>query len=442
MLRRKFYDTLVKWKSSHKRECLLVKGARQIGKTFTIDQFGRENYESYLYINFITNPDCRELFNGNLDAEALFKRFTIMFQDFRLVPGKTLVFLDEIQNCPKARTAFKPLALDGRVDVIGSGSLLGLTYLSDDASLNAERKEASIPVGYERQLVMHSLDFEEFLWAMGYGSDSIAVLREAFDALTPLPSASNRRMLELYREYIAVGGMPETVVRFIGDNSFSSAYDEQRKIIDANLDDIAKYAPTFDKPKIRACYLSIPRQLAKDNAKFKYSLVEHGGSSRTFASSIDWLRESALVVQCNNLETPLLPLASYLKNDSFRIFTSDIGTLVGMMGFNAMRPIVDNTLVGPAKGGLYENAVITALVRRGYSPCYFMAKSNVAEIDFVIEKDSSVVPIEVKAGNDSTVSFNRMLERSDVKMGYKFIDGNIGRVGKKITLPHYMTMFM
>lgn len=442
MLKRKFYDILLEWKSAHRKECLLVKGARQIGKTFIIDAFGRANYESYLYINFISNPECREIFSGSLDAENLFKRFSIMFQDFRLIPGRTLIFLDEIQNCPKARTAFKPLAIDGRADVIGSGSLLGITYLDDGAQLNRERREASVPVGYERQLVMHSLDFEEFLWALGYQSEAISLLRDAFVSLTPLPTSSNERMLRLYREYIAVGGMPDTVVRFIKENSFSAAFEVQRKIIDANLDDIAKYAQTTEKPKIRACYLSIPRQLAKENTKFKYSVVEHGGSMRKFSSSIDWLRESALVLQCPNVETPTLPLAAYVRDDSFRIFASDIGILVGMMGFDVMRPIVDDTLAGPAKGGLYENAVVAALVRRGYSPCYFMPKSNMSEIDFVIEKDGAVVPIEVKAGNTATTSFNRMLERPDVKVGYKFIHGNIGKVGKKITLPHYMTMFM
>ena len=442
MLKRKFYDTLVGWKSNHSKECLLVKGARQIGKTFIIDQFGRENYESYLYINFITTPDCRELFDGDLDAVAFFKRLSIRFQDFRLVDGKTLIFLDEIQNCPKARTAFKPLAIDGRADIIGSGSLLGLTYLDDGAAMNRERREASVPVGYERQLVMHSLDFEEFLWALGYRDEAVGVLREAFDALTPLPASINERMLRLYREYIAVGGMPETVVQYVRNNSFAVAFDEQRKIIDANLDDIARYAPTAEKPKIRACYLSIPRQLAKENTKFKYAAVEHGGSTRKFSTSIDWLLESGLILRCHNVETPLLPLQSYVRDGSFRIFTSDIGTLVGMMGFDVKRQIVENTLAGPAKGGLYENAVIVALVRRGFAPCYYMPKSNMAEVDFVIEKDSSVVPVEVKAGNDATASFNRMLARPDVKFGYKFVNGNIGRSGKKITLPHYMTMFL
>ena len=440
MLKRKFYDTLANWKTSHQKECLLVKGARQVGKTFIIDKFASENYSSYLYINFIANPECRQIFEGSLEANDIFKKLSVRFQDFKLLPGDTAIFLDEIQNCPKARTALKPLAIDGRADIIASGSLLGLTYLDD--GLSRERDEASIPVGYERQMTMHSLDFEEYLWAVGYRPDVIDTLREAFESVTPLPSASNDRMRELFREYIAVGGMPDVVNRFLSENSFSAAFDAQQKIIASNLDDIAKYAPTADKPKIRACYLSIPAQLARENKKFKYSDVEHGGTARKFGRTVDWLRESALCLQCHNLETPLLPISVYRRPDCFKLYASDIGTLTAMMGFDIKKAIIDDTLAGFAKGGIYENAIMSLLVRRGYSPAYYLPKSNMSEIDFFIEKDGGVVPIEVKARNDATVSFNRMLERPDIAFGYKFVNGNLGRVGKKITLPHYMAMFV
>lgn len=440
MLKRKFYDTLANWKKSHQRECLLVKGARQVGKTFIIDKFASENYRSYLYINFIANPECRQIFEGSLEANDIFKKLSIRFQAFRLLPSDTAIFLDEIQNCPEARTALKPLAIDGRADVIASGSLLGLTYLND--GLSRERDEASIPVGYERQMTMHSLDFEEYLWAVGYRPDVIDMLRESFTSVTPLPSASNDRMRELFREYIAVGGMPDVVNRFLAENSFSAAFDAQQKIIASNLDDIAKYAPTTDKPKIRACYLSIPTQLARENKKFKYSDVEHGGTARKFGMAVDWLRESALCLQCHNLETPMLPISVYRRPDCFKLYASDIGTLTAMMGFDVKKAIIDDTLAGFAKGGIYENAIMSLLVRRGYSPAYYLPKSNMSEIDFFIEKDGGVVPIEVKARNDTTVSFNRTLERPDIAFGYKFVNGNLGRVGKKITLPHYMAMFV
>ena len=440
MLKRKFYDTLVNWKNNHGKECLLVKGARQIGKTFIIDKFASENYESYLYINFITNPEHCRIFDGNLEAKELFMRLSYTFVDFKLIPGRTAIFLDEIQNCPNARTALKPLALDGSADVIASGSLLGLTYLDD--GLARERESASIPVGYERQVTMYSLDFEEYLWAVGFRPEMISHLKDAFGSLTPVDPVVNEKMLRLFREYIAIGGMPEVVNRFIAENSYSAAYDEQTKIIASNLDDIAKYAPTADKPKIRACYLSIPSQLARENKKFKYATVEHGGTSRKFGSSVDWLRESALCLQCHNVETPELPLNVYHKPDCFKLYAADVGTLSGMMGFEVKKAIIENTLAGFAKGGLYENVIMSLLVRRGFAPAYFMPKSNQSEVDFLIEKDGGVVPIEVKAGNNATASFNAILERPAISCGYKFVDGNVGRVEKKITLPLYMVMFV
>lgn len=441
MLKRKIYGTLLKWKSSHSRECLLVKGARQIGKTFIIDYFGKKNYASYLYLNFILNPESRDIFAGSLDPGDLFKAISIQFPRFRLVPGNTLLFLDEIQSCRKARTALKSLALDGRADVIASGSLLGINFL-DDADRAEDRSTESVPVGYERQILMHSLDFEEYLWAMGYGEDVIGLLRESFENCTSVPFAGHAKMMRTFREYLVNGGMPEVVNRFVETENFGEAHDVQTKILASNLDDIARYASTAEKPKIRACYLSLPAQLARENRKFKFSSVEHGGSSRKFGNSVDWLRESSLALQCRNLAEPAMPLSVYASPDIYKMYVSDVGILCAMMGFEVKKSIVDDTLKGFAKGGLYENAIMGQLVRRGYSPFYYMPKANLAEVDFLIERNGSVTPIEVKAGNEASRSFDRMLAREDVEIGFKFVNGNVGRVGKKITLPHYMSMFL
>lgn len=440
MLKRKFYDTLLQWKGTHRQEGLLVKGARQVGKTFIIDRFARDNYASYLYINFIDTPEHREIFSGSIKADAIFRKLSSSFFDFKIVPGKTVIFLDEIQNCPRARTAIKPLVIDGRVDVICSGSLLGLTFLNDE--FRQERQEESVPVGYERQMTMHSLDFEEYLWAVGFRAELIDNLREAFQKLTPLERVIHDRMEGLFRDYLAVGGMPEVVNSFLAENSFSSAYKVQEKIIHANLDDIVKYAPTTEKPKIRSCYLSLPRHLARENTKFKYSDVAPGGSFRKFSNSIDWLCESSLAYRCFNLEQPTLPLNVYHKFDCFKLYASDIGTLTGMMGFDAKRAIVNDTLEKFAKCGIYENAIMCQLVRNGHHPAYFMPRANIAEIDFFIESNDGVVPIEVKAKRGSSTSFDAQLERPEVPYGYKFTAGNVGKVGKKITLPHYMSMFI
>ena len=440
MLKRKFYNTLLEWKKSHRKEGLLVKGARQIGKTFIIDRFARDNYTSYLYINFIDNPKYREIFSDSIEADDLFKKLSIWFPDFKLIPGDTAIFLDEIQNCPRARTAIKPLAIDGRADVICSGSLLGLTFLNDE--FKQERQEESIPVGYERQLTMHSLDFEEYLWAIGYRPEVIDNLRDAFVSLTPLDDVINDKMESVFREYIAIGGMPEVVSDFLSENSFSAAFRQQEMIIKSNLDDIAKYAPTTEKPKIRACYLSLPRHLARENTKFKYNDVTPGGSFRKFGNSVDWLCESSLAYRCHNLEQPVMPLNVYHKLDCFKLYSSDIGTLTGMMGFDSKKAIIENTLEKFAKCGIYENAIMCQLVRNGFSPAYFMPKANVSEIDFFIEKDGATIPIEVKAKRGSSTSFDTQLKRQEVPYGYKFTAGNLGKVGKKITLPHYMAMFI
>lgn len=440
MLKRKFYDFLLKWKENHRKEGLLVKGARQIGKTFIIDRFARENYASYLYINFVDNPEYREIFSGSILAKDIFRKLSNTFFEFKLIPGNTVIFLDEIQNCPRARTAMKPLAIDERVDVVCSGSLLGLTFLNDE--FRAERQEESVPVGYERQVTMRSLDFEEYLWAMGCDSGVIDGLRESFENVEPLEGVVHKRMERLFREYLAVGGMPEVVNRFIAENSFSAAFHEQDKIINSNLDDISKYAPTVEKVKIRACYLSMPRHLARENSKFKYSEVERGGSARKFGNSVDWLCESSLAYRCHNLEQPTLPLNVYHKFDCFKLYASDVGILTGMMGFGVKKAIVEDTLEKFAKCGVYENAIMCQLKCNGYSPAYYMPKANVAEVDFFIEREGGVVPVEVKAKRGSSASFDAQLEREEVAYGYKFTAGNLGRVGKKITLPHYMAMFI
>ena len=440
MLRRKFYNNLLEWKSKHGQECLLVKGARQIGKTFIVDYFGRNNYASYLYLNFVLNKESSECFGDNLDADVIYKRLSARYPQFRLVPGNTLIFLDEIQSCPRARTALKSLAIDGRADVIASGSLLGINFLDD--GLARERTKESIPVGYENQVVMRPMDFEEYLWALGYGEDTIGVLRESFETQSPVDPVINERFLALFREYIAVGGMPEVVSTFISGNSFSLAHNIQERIKNSNLDDIARYAARAEKPKVRACYLSMPSQLARENKKFKYSNVVGGGPARKFGNSIDWLRESALAIQCFNTSVPAMPLSVYYVGDCFKMYVSDVGILTSMMGFEVKRTIVDNTIKGFAKGGLYENAIIQQLVSRGYNPCYYQKNSSVGEIDFLVERNGAVVPIEVKAGHASSVSFDRLLKEKDVEVGYKFVRGNVGRVGKKVTLPHYMTMFV
>lgn len=439
-LKRKFYDRLLGWRAQKRHECLLVKGARQVGKTFIIEKFGREQYESFIEINFVLDPEAADLFEGSLQAEDLYRRISAYDAMHPLVPGKTLIFLDEIQECANARTALKSLAIDDRYDVIASGSLLGIKYKNKRSRERHEPK--SIPVGYERQMVMHSLDFEEFLWAKGVGAEGIEALRGYFDRREAVPEAINRRYQEMLREYMVVGGMPAVVNAYLEQGDFGPVQAEQEKILRSYLDDIHKYADRTDVPKIENCYRAIPRVLAKENRKFKFSEVEQGGSERKYGGSVEWLRDSALAPMAENVTVPEIPLNAHVREGWFKLYVSDIGLLSSLYGLETKRLLYAGKLIGAAKGGLFENLIAGILERKGFPLYYYKTLDGSREVEFVIERDGGPVPLEVKARNGATVSLNDFLSKEMVPYGYKFVDGNVGVNGKKITLPHYMAMFL
>ena len=439
-LRRKFYERLVQWKNTKHQECLLVKGARQIGKTFIIEKFGREQYESFIEFNFVLDPESCSIFDGSLKAEDLYRKISAFDATRRLLPGRTLIFLDEIQECPNARTALKSFAIDGRYDVVASGSLLGIKYKGRKA--REKHVPKSIPVGYERQVTMHSLDFEEFLWAKGVTEDAIDILRGYCERREIVPEAVNRRYADMLKEYMIVGGMPAVVKAYVAAGDFGPVQEEQEKILSAYIDDIHKYADATDIPKIEACYRAIPRLLAKENRKFKYAEVEKGGSERKYAASVDWLCDASFATRALNVSTAEVPLNAYERDGWFKLYLSDIGLLSALYGPETKGLLYSGRLSGNAKGGLFENLFAGMLERKGVPLFYFKNMDGSREIEFVVERDGGIVPIEVKASNGATISLNEMLERSNVPYGYKFIDGNVGVVGKKTTLPHYMAMFI
>ena len=432
MLKRKICQTFKEWRDSDHQDCLLVKGARQVGKTYTISQFGESNYDSFISINFIESPQLKSLFDGELSSEAIKSKMTLLIPGIEFIEKRTLIFLDEIQECPNARTALKFLAQDETIDVIASGSLLGLSYSA----------VPSIPVGYERQIEMYGLDFEEYLWALGYSEDATNLLHEHFQELKPLSDEVHKKMLENMHEFMVIGGMPAVVQSFVETRNFSVAYSEQEKILSAYLDDIAKFADSTTRNKARECYLSIPRQLAKENTKFKYGVVEKKGTARKFETALDWLRDANLVRYCRAVTTPQFPLRAYEDESKFRVYLSDPGLLCAMYGFEMMAAIATDELQGPMKGGVYENVVADMLVKAGRDLHYWMNEKGNIEIEFLLEKDAHVVPVEVKAKRGSTASLNKVLDRDDVVIGYKLSAGNIGVSGKKVTLPLYMAMYL
>ena len=432
MLKRKFYDRMVDWKNTKEKSCLLVKGARQIGKTYILDYFGKENYESYIYINFIEIPQAKDIFSDELTAEEIYKRMTLIFPEIRFIEHNTLIFLDEIQECPNARTALKFLAIDNRFDVIASGSLLGISY----------REVTSIPVGYETQMEMYSLDFEEYLWAIGYEKESIELLKGYFEKREKVPDAVHETMMKHLREYMTIGGMPAVVNRYLEGKHFGEVQEEQQKILDSYFDDISKYASKTEKPKVKNCYLSVPKQLAKENKKFQFSVVEKKATARKYENSIEWLRDANLVRLCYNVSAPEFPLNAYEREGQYKLYLSDIGLLVALYGFEMKKAIIDDELTGNAKGGIYENLISDMLTKRGYKLNYYRTDNGSVEVEFLISKDAKVIPIEVKANNGSTISLNEMLKRTEIPYGYKLISGNIGVNDKKIVMPLYMAMFL
>lgn len=289
---------------------------------------------------------------------------------------------------------------------------------------------------------MFSLDFEEYLWATGINETAIQNLKEYFDKKEKIPFAIHESMIKYIREYITVGGMPEVVKTFVETNNHQEVYNVQKKIIDSYLDDIYKYAATPEKIKVKNVYLSIPKQLAKPNKKFQFSFLEKKATSRKYENSIEWLRDANLVNYCNNVNNPIIPLSAYTKDSFFKIYLNDIGLLTAMYEYEIKDLIITDKLKGDAKGGIYENLMADSLIKKGYKLFYYKNESNSQEIEFLITKEGSVVPIEVKSNNGPTISLNEFLKRDDVVFGYKFISGNLGVDGKKISLPFYMMLFI
>jgi len=431
MLKRKIMKELINWKNNKDKMCLLVKGARQVGKTFIIDKFAKENYKNYVYINFIENPGYAAIFEGDLNIETLIKQMTLRVPNIQLIPNETLIFLDEIQSCPKARTALKFFAIDRRFDVIASGSLLGINY----------KDVPSYPVGYVEHLEMYSLDFEEFLWANGISEQSILDIKEYFNKKEKVPFAMHERMMELFKEYIVVGGMPKVVSEFVSTHNFANVLKLQKAIILDYLDDIAKYAQGTEKTKARACFLSIPKHLSKDYKKFRYSYVEPRGDAKKFAGSLMWLYDAGIINFCYNLASPELPLEGNAKSDTFKVYMRDTGLLMAMLEDGSQEDIIDGNL-GIYKGAIYENIIADIFGKLGKKLYYFEHNSKL-EIDFFIRYNKMATAIEVKAAdNTKSKSMNSAIENWNVKYGIKLSTKNIGGTENVDSFPLYMAMFL
>ena len=429
MLRRKIYDKLLAWKNNKgKKDAILLRGVRQCGKTYIVREFGKREYKNFIEINFIERPDMQAVFSGNLDVDNMVQQIKLSMPGCQFIPGETLLFLDEIQDVPNARTSLKFWTQDGRFDCIASGSLLGMDY----------KNEVSIPVGYEQQLIMRTLDFEEFIWALGAEVNLKEMLAPYVDGAKRVPEAMHNSLNKYLQEYMVVGGLPEVVDTYIATKDFYQVHLLQEKILRDYQDDIAKYALNQDKIKAKQCFLSIPRQLSKENHKFQYSVVEKKATARKFTSSLDWLQNAGLIDFAYNVNSPWFPLKAHVKEDQFRVYLCDIGLLVAMYGYQLKIALLSDALEGPAKGGIYESLVADILAKRGEELYYYKKEDSTLEIEFILERDCKLVPVEVKARKGSTRSLNELLKMDNIERGYKLTAQNTGVVEKKITLPLYM----
>ena len=437
MLKRKITKDLLSWKMNPDKRCLMVKGARQVGKSTTIQEFCKENYTHFIEMNFVEMEKYRQIFDGNLDKETILKQISLYFPKAEFIPNKTVIFLDEIQDCPRAITALKFLACDERFDVITSGSLLGITYKERDK----KKQIPSVPVGFVDHLEMHSLDFEEFLWANDIKQETIEDIRDYYINEKPLPLAMHTRLMDLFKEYIVIGGMPRVVQNFTTNHNFAKVLTIQKGIVEDYKEDIAKYAEGIEKAKVRDCFISIPNQLAKRYKKFQYSIVEKGGTSRKFGGSIQWLIDAGIVARCDNLSVPELPLAGNVKNNEFKIYMRDTGLLVAMLEEGSQKNIINNNLK-IYKGAIYENIIADIFTKLG-KPLFYYARDNKFEIDFIERLEDAAVAIEVKGGDNTKAwSIKTIVGKHDVEKGIKFSSKNIGKSDNIVTLPLYMAMFL
>ena len=369
MLKRKIEEELVAWKANPNRKPIVIKGCRQCGKTFIVQKFAEENYANVVYLNFMQDPDYALAFEGSKRVDDIVMNLSAMMPQTKFVPGETCIIIDEIQECPSARTALKFFKMDGRYDIIATGSLLGVKgYGERRDSRGNENTKTSIPVGYETIIDMFPLDFEEFLWANGINEAIISKLAECLDNKQPVPEAIHQKMRQLILQYTVVGGMPAVVNVFVNTHNMGSVLVEQRGIVAEYEEDMVKYASDADKPRIRECFESIPRQLSKEYKKFQYSTIRKGAKASQYTGSIQWIEDAGIISRCRNLTITELPLNGNAIDDCFKIYMADTGLFVSMLDDGTQFDILQGNLHA-YKGAIFENLVadiFTKMKRRLY----------------------------------------------------------------------------
>lgn len=436
MLKRKIEQRLQEWKRSPNRKPLLIKGCRQCGKTYSVLDFAKKNYKHVVYLNFFENPDYCSVFEGSLEIDNITMLLSALLgSEAVFEPGKTILVLDEIQECPDARTALKFFHLDGRYDVIGTGSLLGVRGYG--------KEPKSIPVGYETTIDMNPLDFEEFLWANGISDVVIDSLRKNIAQVTPVPEALHKKMRQLLLQYTVVGGMPDVVQTFVDTKRLDEVLNMQRDIVRSYEDDMIKYANQKDKSRILECFQSIPKQLSKENKKFQYSVVKKGSTASKYAGSLQWIEDAGIISRCYNLSATELPLDGNAQDDVFKVYMRDCGLFISMLEDGTQFDVLQGNLAR-YKGAIFENLIADMLVKMGRKLYYFHKNSGL-EVDFIIRYKGECTLVEVKASSGNTKSTKTILahpEKYHVHSAIKLGDYNVGKSGEILTLPLYMAFLL
>ena len=432
MLKRKAYDKLLQWKGENNKKALCIVGARQIGKTTLVRQFAKEHYENFVELNFLLDEQLSEIFSDSLDANTIIRNLTAYTQK-AMEPGKTLVLLDEIQECPNARTAIKFLVEDGRFDYVETGSLLGVRY----------KEVKSYPVGFEELYHMYPIDFEEYLWANGVQESTISYLEECFHKHQKVSDSVHSTLNKLFYSYIVVGGMPQVVQTYVDTHDIGKVIANQNEILELYRLDIAKYAKDSEKIKIKAIYDSIPLQLNNHNRRFILTKIDENGRQNRYENCFEWLADAGVALPCYNVNEPQPPVKLNAKHNLFKLFQGDTGLLCAACMSNIQFDILMGN-VDINMGSILENVIAQEIKSKGFDLHYFDSK-KIGEIDFVIQNGMQVDLLEVKSGNDYKKhnAMNKMLGMQGWNFGqaYVFSHGNLEQYGEILYLPWYMIMF-
>lgn len=434
-LKRKADLFLSEWKKDPDRKPLVIKGARQVGKTETIRSFAKGSYQSFIEINFYEEPKYKAIIRDGYAVSDIIKNISLIDPSKKFTEKNTLIFFDEIQDFPEIAASLKFFAQDGRFDVICSGSLLGIHY----------KRIESNSVGYKTNYEMNSLDFEEFLWALQYSEEQINGIFEHMHDLKPFSQLELDAFNRCFLEFSILGGMPAVVRDYIEKRTFEGSLETQRQLLLDYEEDVRKYADGLDQSKIISVFRHIPVQLAKDNKKFQISKVAKGARSKDYIGCIEWLNDAGIINICYCMSFPELPLKGNYDSTKYKLYMRDSGLLVSMLDEESQDDLRVNKNLGVYKGALYENIVGEALVKSGYQLYYYKREDSGLEQDFFVRTKDSLVPIEVKANNNRAKSLVTLIKSDrypDIKFGIKLCNGNIGFNNQILTFPYFCTFML